>query len=520
MQFVAEEWWQQTPVVPFVVIVLRIGSSLVGLRGAPRLQEENRLDRFVPPCPELEAVERRFPQAFRSDLYLPIAVHRDHQIVGKEKKQVEPFFQALSSLPVVQQALTPFSLTGGLRDFTLDDQLQLHNANDTTYSALFVLDANQQRHDLFLDAIDALVEEYLGPDFEVAVGGEPEVNGRLAREGKRQKEGILPIAMLETKKYRRFSGAWAWLGVMTLGVACYLFPFLPIEMRATHYFSAHHPVQQFLRRLEHDFLPMRSYEVLMDGERHALAEANLIGSLSAVPGVERVLEGELPGFPMFAEHGQLRRATVFVSDAALANPARLQNDIENGVRTATDTHTPVFLVGILARLISAQQAINATLKRSPLITGIALTLLFAVLIRSVIGTIAAFVANAFPLAGLVVLQYLLGLPLDLGIVLTYSICLGLAVDDTLHLVFDMRKFGSVSAEAIRSAEVQCGPGIYESSWILAAGFAFLVFSQFLPVRHFGLLATAGVLLALVGDVVMFPSIITRFPRFSSLEARQ
>jgi len=146
--------------------------------------------------------------------------------------------------------------------------------------------------------------------------------------------------------------------------------------------------------------------------------------------------------------------------------------------------------------------------------------LFALLTRSVLGTIAAFVANAFPLAGLVVVQYLLALPLDLGIVLTYSICLGLAVDDTLHLVFDVKKLGGVSPETIRAAEVRCGAGIYESSWILAAGFGLLAFSPFLPGRHFGLLATVGVLLALVGDVVIFPSVLTRFRLFPSPEVHE
>jgi len=640
-----------------------VGCSLVGLIGTSHLRDENRLDRFVPPQPEFDAAEQRFRQAFGSDLYLPISVRLNHPVDEKQKQQNAAFFQAISALPIVERAITPFSVLGGLLAFSFENQLSLQKADLTAYSALFVLNANQQQHDLLLDTIESLARQHLsGSPFEVAVGGEPEVNGWLTREAKKIKEKILPLAALAgvcmllirmpTLRLRAIVGAvvvlalgnallplvlsgqamhllllltpllaavialagsihivtshrahlenrdlanqfrkekiqatffcflttalgfgslatspipairdlglmtgsgvflagltvlillpqfldwwvprgglelsfmakpapariWGWIGVLTLIVSCYFFSHLESEIRATHYFNPSHPVQRSLRQLEQDFLPIRSYEVLIAGASKTLANTPLDDALSAITGVEHVFSDEMPGFPMFAEEGRLRRVTVFVSDAALANPLLLQNDIRLAIRTAMKTPVQVFLVGILSRIVSAQHAIQSTLKRSLLITGLALTTLFAFLTRSVPGAVAAVIANAFPLAGIVILQFLLAWPLDLGIVLTYSICLGLAVDDTLHLVFDMKRLGKVSLESIRNALVCCGPGMYESSWILAAGFAFLTFSDFLPVRHFGVLATAGVLLALVGDLLIFPSIIARFSSASS-----
>lgn len=73
MQFVVEDGWGQTLALSLIVqhllLVQMVGSSLVGLSGARHLQDENRLARFVPLRPELEAVERRFQQTFGSDLY-------------------------------------------------------------------------------------------------------------------------------------------------------------------------------------------------------------------------------------------------------------------------------------------------------------------------------------------------------------------------------------------------------------------------------------------------------------------
>ena len=116
--------WRKTALFPPSSVlrflsVLIIGSSLVGLIGFVQLRDENRLDRFVPPHPELYAAERRFHQAFGSDLYLPISVHLTHRIKDQEQKQIDAFFQAIASLPRVEQALTPASPLAGFLTFSL-----------------------------------------------------------------------------------------------------------------------------------------------------------------------------------------------------------------------------------------------------------------------------------------------------------------------------------------------------------------------------------------------------------------
>ena len=489
-----------------LLLLRSLCGSLVGLVGATHLQDDNRLDRFVPPRPDYDEAEQRFRRALGSDLYLPITVHSQQRIDGNAKEKVAQFFQAIGSLPAVTQSVTPFSVVGNLLDFSLDEQLSLHNEDYTTYSALFVLEANQRHHNPLLSTIDALVTKHLDTTFEVAVSGEPEVNGWLTREGTRLKTGLLPVvgvigivmlflrlptmrlrgvvvvtvvqalgnAMLplvlsgqamdllllvpqlamvislagsihilmghrsqvapfaeaqqlrrqkieatfycflttaigfgslatspipairdlgllagggiflagltvlivlpwlldrwvprgdlvvETKNQTLISMLWGWLGILTVVVSCYLYPCLRTEMRATQYFEESHPVQRSRRRLEQDFLPVRSYEVLIDREPQALASADLGTALSVVPGIERVLDRDLPGFPAFAEEGHLRGTTVFVSDAALANETQLENDIRASVRRAVGESTQVYLVGIQARIVSAQQAIYAT----------------------------------------------------------------------------------------------------------------------------------------------------------------
>ena len=273
-----------------LLLLRSLCGSLVGLVGATHLQDDNRLDRFVPPRPDYDEAEQLRRQKIEATFYCFLTT-----AIG---------FGSLATSPI--PAIRDLGLLAGGGIFL---------AGLTVLIVLpWLLDRWVPRGDL----------------------------------------------VVETKNQTSISMLWGWLGILTVVVSCYLYPCLRTEMRATQYFEESHPVQRSRRRLEQDFLPVRSYEVLIDREPQALASADLGTALSVVPGIERVLDRDLPGFPAFAEEGHLRRTTVFVSDAALADETQLENDIRASVRRAVGESTQVDLVGIQARIVSAQQAIYAT----------------------------------------------------------------------------------------------------------------------------------------------------------------
>lgn len=118
--------------------------------------------------------------------------------------------------------------------------------------------------------------------------------------------------------------------------------------------------------------------------------------------------------------------------------------------------------------------------------------------------------NLIPL--LVTMGYmgLRGIELNTVSLVIFSLGLGLAVDDTIHILHRFReetRAGYDKDEALLRTARSSGRAIVVTSFILIAGFLVLGFSSFLPIRRFGELASVLVAGCLLADVLMFPALI-------------
>lgn len=122
------------------------------------------------------------------------------------------------------------------------------------------------------------------------------------------------------------------------------------------------------------------------------------------------------------------------------------------------------------------------------------------------------VPNLLPLVGVAALMSLFAIPLQFNTVLVFTICIGIAVDDTVHLVFRYRALGrSVGGtEALTQAISQVGLVLVFTSLVLGVGFLSLLVSAVDVVRLMGALGAAALALALLADLVLLPSLIMRF----------
>jgi len=169
--------------------------------------------------------------------------------------------------------------------------------------------------------------------------------------------------------------------------------------------------------------------------------------------------------------------------------------------------------------------LGMSLAVASLIIFVVLTLAF----RSLRLGLVSIIPNALPLlvtaAGLV----LLGYPLQITSALTFSLCLGLAVDDTIHvmmryrqLVAGMNTATSESGDelaidgesnhgwAIRETINQVGPALAITTAILVSGFAAMMISPMPGIQMFSLLGCIILLTAFVGDLVILPAILFVF----------
>ena len=119
----------------------------------------------------------------------------------------------------------------------------------------------------------------------------------------------------------------------------------------------------------------------------------------------------------------------------------------------------------------------------------------------------SLIPNALPICINFGLMGWLGVPLNTGTCMVAAIALGIAVDDTIHLMARYR--GELSRtpdqeHAMRRTVATEARPVLATSTALALGFSVLVFSNFNPTVNFGYLSAVVMISALAGDLFVTP----------------
>ena len=139
-------------------------------------------------------------------------------------------------------------------------------------------------------------------------------------------------------------------------------------------------------------------------------------------------------------------------------------------------------------------------------------LLFSFLYTSVLAGLLSLVPNVVPVILSFGFMGMLGVPLNPATAMVAAIVIGVAVDDTIHL---MTRFGVESrshlseSDAVRATIRGQAVPIISTSVALAFGFSVLAFSSFSVVAQFGLLAAAAMIYAMVSDLMLMPILLRR-----------
>jgi hypothetical protein len=114
-----------------------------------------------------------------------------------------------------------------------------------------------------------------------------------------------------------------------------------------------------------------------------------------------------------------------------------------------------------------------------------------------------------------------GIPIRPPIAITFSICLGIAVDDSLHFLFRFwqeRKSASNIDEAISNTIETTGLAMLTSTIVLVSGFLVITMSTFIPTAQFGIISAITLIVALITDITLLPALLILFPiKFSKKE---
>ena len=125
----------------------------------------------------------------------------------------------------------------------------------------------------------------------------------------------------------------------------------------------------------------------------------------------------------------------------------------------------------------------------------------------------AMFPNVIPLTMGAAVMALFGVYIDIGTSIVCSVCLGIAVDDTIHFVSsykNYRKSGLDAYGAVIETFSITGKALVSTTLLLVVGFGVFIFADFVPNRNFGIFCSIILFYALLTDLLFLPALILKF----------
>jgi predicted RND superfamily exporter protein len=139
--------------------------------------------------------------------------------------------------------------------------------------------------------------------------------------------------------------------------------------------------------------------------------------------------------------------------------------------------------------------------------GVSIALILVLLglaMKSLRRVLLAIPANAVPVAFMLGLMGLTGIPLDVASATIASVILGLVVDDSVHLL--RRRPGVGLLDAMRVSARESGGTLLMTTLLLAAGFLVLALAEIRSIAWFGALASFALITAILSDLLLLPAL--------------
>ncbi len=365
-----------------------------------------------------------------------------------------------------------------------------------------------------------------------------------------------PLALAQW--IRRYANWVATVGVLGLVISCVGLFLLDSSTRFEHMFEpSSRPVQNLIWFEEH-VGPISSIEVLLefpkdhpssivqriqvlDQLHQTLQESKYVGGvlspmtfLPPIPqgrslrdtakrtAMRRMLtdhRDELIGFGILADDAdhELWRITAKVSERQQVNYDRLIQEVQrlcdpivNQFNEQQPVAAQVYYTGLTAVISEAHRLLLSDLSSSFVCAFWLITPVMMIISRSILTGLLLMIPNVLPVTLVFGVMGLLNIKVDVASILTASVALGIAVDDTLHFMnwyFKARRAGRTSLGAVRHALHECAPAMTHTTLISCSAMLPFFFSDFSPTSKFALLMILILFFAILGDLVLLPALL-------------
>ncbi len=358
---------------------------------------------------------------------------------------------------------------------------------------------------------------------------------------------VMPQCTVRSVRYHLNFRKWG-IGVAAhrwniIGVACVMLAVTAIgilqlqpSINPAEFLPRNSKVLADLNRIQSDLTNIDSIEAVVDLGNEKLAFVDQLqkvrgieSRIAAHPGVRHTLSlatffpEEMPDNPMAAarilsqaksysgEDGmvagrqRLWRISARIRQDANLSPVQVLNELSTQLE-----NEPVHFTGLTPLLKNAQQQIFDGFWQSFTAACLTISIVMFLSLRSVVAAVIAMIPNIIPIWLVFGGVGFLGMPVDIGMMMTGSIALGISVDCTFHFLVKYQtayRNGATSTEAVLQSLEHSGEPMLDSTLISALGMLALCLSSFAPTARFGCLMAAQMTASLLGELVLLPAML-------------
>jgi uncharacterized protein len=153
-----------------------------------------------------------------------------------------------------------------------------------------------------------------------------------------------------------------------------------------------------------------------------------------------------------------------------------------------------------------------------------ISILMAILFRSWRMVVASLIPNFIPLLVTAGVMGFFHIPIKPSTILVFSIAFGISVDDTIHFLakyrMELKARAWAQGECVINALKETGLSMFYTSIILFCGFNMFSLSQFGGTQALGMLVSLTLIVAMVTNLVLLPSILLSLQRWLNTKSFQ
>lgn len=176
----------------------------------------------------------------------------------------------------------------------------------------------------------------------------------------------------------------------------------------------------------------------------------------------------------------------------------------------------ITLTGTSVVASEGTQYLVKNLITSLLFAVLSIAILMAILFRSWRMVLISLIPNLIPLLFTGGVMGWLGIPLKPSTLLVFSIAFGISVDDTIHFLAKYRQELKSHKWELKQCVIlalrESGLGMFYTSIVLFCGFSMFSFSQFGGTQALGLLVSLTLLVAMLTNLIVLPSLLLTLDR--------